>query len=127
MTPSIDLMDDTFVVAARTELATYFRDPQVWRAWWPALRLAVAQDRGLEGVRWTVAGELTGTAEIWLERWRDGAVVHWFLRAEPSTSVASPGRLRHRYTREYKARVHELKDLLEHGRPAGAPRLPAAR
>lgn len=127
MTPSIDLRDDTFVVADRAELAAYFRDPDTCRAWWPRLRLTVDEDRGLKGVRWVVAGELTGTAEIWLERWRDGAVVHWFLRADPSAATRSPGRLRLRYTREYKARVHQLKDRLEHGRAAGVPRLPPAR
>lgn len=127
MAPAIDLMDDTFVVAERAELAAYVRDPAVARAWWPRLTLAVHQDRGLEGVRWTVAGELTGSTELWLERWGDGVVVHWFLRADPASSRARADRLSWRYTVAFKARIHELKDRLEHGRPAGVPRLPPAR
>ncbi|SDU65781.1 hypothetical protein [Jiangella alkaliphila] len=127
MAPAIDLMDDTFVVAERAELAAYVRDPAVARAWWPRLTLAVHQDRGLEGVRWTVAGELTGSTELWLERWGDGVVVHWFLRADPASPRARPDRLARRYTVAFKARIHELKDRLEHGRPAGVPRLPPAR
>lgn len=127
MTPAIDLMDDTFVVAERAELAAYFRDPAVAREWWPRLTLTVRQDRGLQGVRWTVAGELTGSAEIWLEPWGDGVLVHWFLRGDPAASRGDGGRLARRYTVGFKAKIHELKDRLEHGRPAGVPRLPPAR
>ena len=129
MAPAIDLMDDTFVVAERAELATWFRDPAVARAWWPRLTLTVHQDRGLQGVRWTVAGELTGSTEIWLERWGDGVLVHWFLRADPqrTPSAREVRRLTRRYTVGFKERIHELKDRLERGRPAGVPRLPPAR
>jgi hypothetical protein len=129
MAPAIDLMDDTFVVAERAELATYFRDPAVARVWWPRLTLTIHQDRGLEGVRWTVTGELTGSTEIWLERWGDGVLVHWFLRAQPQPPPSSREvqRWARRYTVAYKERIHELKDRLEHGRPAGVPRLPPAR
>lgn len=127
MTPSIDLMDDTFVVAERAELAAFFRDPAVAHAWWPRLTLTVQQDRGLEGVRWTMAGELTGSTEIWLERWGDGVLVHWFLRGNPARPGRGDARLARRYTLGFKERIHELKDRLEHGRPAGVPRLPPAR
>jgi hypothetical protein len=134
MTPAIDLMDDTFVVAERAEVAAFFRDPAVAREWWPGLTLTVHQDRGLEGLRWTAAGELTGSMEIWLERWGDGVLVHWFLRADPTTSrgdggrlARDGGRLARRYTAGFKERIHALKDRLEHGRPAGVPRLPPAR
>ncbi|SEE61952.1 hypothetical protein [Jiangella alba] len=127
MAPAIDLVDDTFVVAERAELAAYVRDPAVARAWWPRLTLAVQQDRGLEGVRWTIGGELAGSTELWLERYGDGVLVHWFLRADPTSPRARPDRLARRYTVAFKTRIHELKDRLEHGRPAGVPRLPPAR
>lgn len=133
MTPAIDLMDDTFVVAERAELAAIFGDPAVAREWWPGLTLTVRQDRGLQGVRWTVSGELTGTAEIWLEPWGDGVLVHWFLRGDPAAAGdggddgGDGGRLARRYAVGHKARIHELKDRLERGRPAGVPRLPPAR
>ena len=85
------------------------------------------EDRGLEGLRWTAAGELTGSMEIWLERWGDGVLVHWFLRGDPTGSSGDGGRLARRYTTGFKERIHALKDRLEHGRPAGVPRLPPAR
>ncbi|PZF79337.1 polyketide cyclase / dehydrase and lipid transport [Jiangella anatolica] len=127
MAPAIDLVDDTFVVAERAELAARVRDPALARAWWPRLTLTVDEDRGLEGVRWSVAGELTGSTELWLERWGDGVIVHWFLRADPTSPRADAQRLARRYTVAFKASVNELKDRLEHGRPAGVPRLPPAR
>lgn len=120
--PSIDLMDETFVVARRDDLAAYFARPDVCRTWWPQLRLTVTEDRGAQGVRWSVAGALTGTAEIWLEPWHDGVIVHWFLRAEPPprTSARAIRRIRQRYAVSYKARIHRLKDQAEQGRAAGA-------
>ena len=121
--PSVDLVDETFVVAAPEILAQRFADRSLWREWWPDLRLTVEADRGLEGVRWSVDGALVGAAEIWLEPWRDGVIVHWFVRAEPRP----PGdgrRLRHAYATLFKRRIHALKDELERGRPAGVPPAP---
>ena len=79
--PPVDLVDETFVVADRTLLARQISDPALWLEWWPDLRLSVVTDRGVDGIRWSVSGALSGTAEIWLEPWRDGVIVHWFLRA----------------------------------------------
>ncbi len=117
-------MDESFVVADVSELAARFAEPALWRAWWPELRLTVAQDRGNEGIRWTVTGALAGSAEIWLEPWRDGVIVHWFLRADPAPprSARRMLRLREAYVRDYKRRVHALKDELEFGRPCGESR-----
>jgi hypothetical protein len=79
--PPVDLVDETFVVADRTLLARQISDPALWLEWWPDLRLSMVTDRGVDGIRWSVSGALSGTAEIWLEPWQDGVVVHWFLRA----------------------------------------------
>jgi hypothetical protein len=79
--PPVDLVDETFVVADRRLLARQISDPALWLEWWPDLRLSVVTDRGVDGIRWSVSGALSGTAEIWLEPWQDGVVVHWFLRA----------------------------------------------
>jgi hypothetical protein len=79
--PPVDLVDETFIVADRTLLARQISDPALWLEWWPDLRLSVVTDRGLDGIRWSVSGALSGTAEIWLEPWQDGVIVHWFLRA----------------------------------------------
>ena len=129
--PPVDLVDETFVVADRTLLARQISDPALWLEWWPDLRLSVVTDRGVDGIRWSVSGALSGTAEIWLEPWQDGVIVHWFLRAglPPRGSRASGSlterecaRLRHRYATAFKRRIHALKDDLERGRPAGLPR-----
>lgn len=120
----VDVMDDSFVVADRRRLAARLADPALWRRWWPALELTVVEDRGLEGVRWSVAGALSGSAEIWLEGWHDGVLVHWFLRADPPprTRRRSAARLQRSYVAAYKRRIHRLKDELESGRPVGTPR-----
>ena len=149
--PPVDLVDETFVVADRRLLARQISDPGLWLDWWPDLRLSVVTDRGVDGIRWSVSGALSGTAEIWLEPWQDGVVVHWFLRAglpprgsrdtglpprgsrdtglPPRGSGGSGAhaerecaRLRHRYATAFKRRIHALKDDLERGRPAGLPR-----
>jgi len=116
-------MDDSFVVADRRRLAARFADPALWRSWWPGLDLTVDEDRGRQGIRWTVAGALTGSAEIWLEEWHDGVLVHWFLRADPpSRRRRSAARLQRSYVVAYKRRIHRLKDELESGRAVGTSR-----
>lgn len=128
MVLEIDIADQTFVVAERATLARELGDPARWRAWWPRLRLAVVDDRGLDGIRWSVAGELAGTAEIWLEGWHDGVIVHWFLRARGGRSRGgSAARVRRQLELEYKRRILALKDDLERARPAGVPRAGGTR
>ncbi|HSI92638.1 MAG TPA: polyketide cyclase / dehydrase and lipid transport [Jiangellaceae bacterium] len=121
--PAIDVIDESFVVADPALLAARFADPGLWRAWWPDLELTVARDRGPKGIRWAVRGALTGSAEVWLEPWRDGVIVHWYLRADPAgRTVRRAERLRRAYLLDYKRRIHALKDELEQERPVGAPR-----
>lgn len=125
MAPAVDIIDESFVVADAAELARRFADPTLWREWWPDLDLTTTRDRGTKGVQWTVAGALVGSAEIWLEPWRDGVIVHWFLRADPARSLAAwrVPRLRESYVRGYKRRIHALKDELERDRAGGTPRV----
>ena len=85
---SIQIADETFVAADPVEVGRAVADPASWRRWWPDLRLTVVEDRGEVGHRWTVAGALTGTMEIWLEPVLDGVVLHYFLHAEPSGVAA---------------------------------------
>jgi hypothetical protein len=132
----IDLVDETFIAAPAPLLATTIADPARWAAWWPDLEASVFMDRGLEGLRWTVVGALVGTAEIWLESFNDGVIVHYFLRADPS----EPGRphvpralpdsprgrrvadrLRARRALAWKRSVWALKAELEGDRRPGAP------
>jgi len=134
--PWVDLIDETFIVAAPGELAAVVHDPQRWRSWWPGLQLAVFMDRGEQGVRWSVTGDLVGSAEIWLEPFGDGVVVHHYLRADPTrpgsrTQVVEGApaalarladRIRRRHALAWKRSVNALKDELEAGRPPGTPR-----
>jgi hypothetical protein len=110
-----DLADDTFVAAAPAVVARAVTDPARWRLWWPDLTLTVSRDRGRQGVQWQVGGGLTGTAEIWLEPFGDGTVVHFYLRAGLSDLARS---LR---AQSWKRSVHALKDELEAGREPGTP------
>lgn len=116
----MDIADATFVVTDRAGLAARFADPRLWRTWWPDLELSVGTDRGDAGIRWNVNGRLRGTAEIWLERWHDGVIVHWFVRAQLASGDAAA--LGDRMIRAHKDRIHRLKDELERTRAPGMPR-----
>jgi len=112
----IDLMDECYIGVERARVARAVADSSWWSTVWPELTLTVAEDRGDDGVRWLVAGALTGTAEIWLEAFRGrGAVVHYFLRADPARPVGErqAARLRRYYTLRWKAHAFALKDALE--------------
>ena len=130
--PQVDLIDETYLVASPAAVAHACHDPARTAAWWPDLELTVFQDRGLDGLRWTVTGALVGTAELWLEPFGDGVLMHVYVRADPTrrssaTEVAelSPRaaiRARARRARQIKQWAWRLKDELECGRAAGEPR-----
>jgi hypothetical protein len=122
----VDVVDETFVVAEPSVVADALRDPSLWRRLWPDLDATVFMDRGDEGVRLTVTGALVGSNEFWVEPWGDGAIVHYYLRADPPRPV-SPRRairLREAHRVRVKAGMNELKDRLEAGREPGTPRTP---
>jgi hypothetical protein len=116
----LDIADDTFVVSAPETVVAVVRDPASWRVWWPDLALTVTEDRGPKGVRWSTAGAVLGSMEIWLEPWGDGVIVHWYLRGDPARAANRPGRERDRLVRGWKEQVHRLKDRLEAGREPGS-------
>lgn len=129
--PTVDLVDETFIVADRTLLVGRAADPVWWRTWWPDLELTILRDRGADGLRWEVTGALTGSCELWLEPVADGVVVHYYLRADPASGPIDLGtakgarraaRLRARRARSWKRWVWAWKDELEHGRVVGARR-----
>lgn len=120
--PTIDLVDDTFVVAPPQRVAEVVADPRRWRSWWPDLRLTTTRDRGVKGRQWRVDGALVGTAELWLEPWRDGVIVHCYLRCDPADpadpdnpadAALAVDRERRRRAQAWKRVVHALKDALE--------------
>jgi hypothetical protein len=126
---SIQIADETFVAADPVEVGRAIGDPASWRRWWPDLLLTVVEDREDKGHRWTVAGALTGTMEIWLEPVLDGVVLHYFLHAEPSGVAAwqlakmNLAKMNHRRRVAGKNMAFEIKRTLEATRPVGVSRL----
>jgi len=122
---SIQIADETFVAADPIEVGKAIGNPANWRRWWPDLLLTVVEDRGELGHRWTVAGALTGTMEIWLEPVLDGVVLHYFLHAEPSAVAAwqlakmNLAKMNHRRRVAGKDMAFEVKRTLEATRPVG--------
>jgi len=135
--PTLDLVDETYVVVERTQIAAVVADPVRWRAWWPGLDLAVFMDRGLDGIRWSITGDLVGSCELWLEALGDGVLVHYYLRADPTTPGSRTSarqlpesargrrevdRLRRRHAIAWKRVIWALKDEMEGDRAPGEPR-----
>lgn len=126
---SIQIADETFVAADPAEVGRAVADRASWRRWWPDLLLTVVEDRKDKGHRWTVAGALTGTMEIWLEPVLDGVVLHYFLHAEPSGVAAwqlakmNLAKMNHRRRVAGKDMAFEVKRTLEATRPIGVSRL----
>lgn len=126
---SIQIADETFVVADPAKIGRYIADPAKWHRWWPDLRLTVVEDRAEKGHRWTVTGALTGTMEIWLEPVLDGAILHYFLHAEPSGPAAwqlakmDLAKMTHQRRVAGKDMAFEVKQRLEATRPVGVSRL----
>ena len=90
---TIDLVDETFIVASPAQVRGPIADPSRWRRWWPEQRLQIYLDRGEKGIRWSVSGQVIGSSEIWLEPFRDGVIVHYYLRVDPA-DPSSPGQVR---------------------------------
>jgi hypothetical protein len=115
---AMQLSDQTFVAAAPPVVAAVVADPARWAAWWPDLTLSVTRDRGIKGQQWVLTGQIGGTAEIYLEPWHDGTVVHTFLRLQ-LPPPADPERDRRRRALAWKRSVTALKDELEGDRVPG--------
>jgi hypothetical protein len=116
----LELSDQAFVVAAAGVVAGVVADPRRWREWWPDLDLELSRDRGVKGCQWVLTGRVTGTAEIYLEPWHDGTVVHLFLRLDvPAAQARHPDRLLRARTLSWKRSVTRLKDELEGERRPG--------
>jgi ribosome-associated toxin RatA of RatAB toxin-antitoxin module len=122
--PALDISCDDLVVADPAYVADRLGAESLWREWWPGLTLTAYERRGLEGVRWTVQGDAIGTAEWWLEQVRDGVVVHWYLRVDPSRSAGprALAKLQESYVAQYRRNLWRFKDEAERGRAAGEHR-----
>ncbi|MGH3497553.1 MAG: SRPBCC family protein [Nocardioidaceae bacterium] len=132
----LDIVDESFVAADPKSARSVLCDEARWRKWFPGLVLDCFDDRGPLGKRWAVSGRLVGTAEVWLEEYGDGVLLHVYIRADPADragSAAAEGRtasertrrrLRRRYALPLKRRMFEAKDEIEAAalpRSAGEP------
>jgi hypothetical protein len=116
----LELSDETFVAAAPALVAAAVAEPERCRQWWPDLRLELTRDRGVKGCQWALNGPIGGTAEIYLEPWQDGTVVHLFLRLDvPAELARRPARMLAGRTIRWKRTITRLKDELEQGRAPG--------
>ena len=113
--PVVDIADETYVACPPAVIARVAADPASWARWWPDLDLEVTRDRADKGVQWSVRGALTGSMEIWLEPIAGGTVLHWFLRADPPTSLTPRRAAREREgrVRSWKRHAFALKDRAE--------------
>lgn len=101
--PQVDLIDESYVAAPPAAVSAVLHEPDRWRAWWPDLRLSVFQDRAEQGIRWTVAGALTGSMEVWLEPYGEGVIVHHYVRCDPAGEpYSSPRRAQKEMRRRQK-------------------------
>ena len=123
---SIQVADETFVVGDSAAVGAAVGDRLSWRRWFPDLMLEVVEDRADRGIRWTVAGALNGTMEVWLEPSLDGVILHYFLHAEPpvGSGKVNLGDLNHRRRVAGKRMAFEVKNALEASRPVGMPPKP---
>jgi hypothetical protein len=127
---AVDIIDELFIVADPQRVRDHLCDTNRWRTWFPELQLAPYQDRGPQGVRWEMSGALTGTAEVWLEPFGDGVIVHAYLRGTPPTGPTAGRRFAVQTEKQWvlplKRRLLDAKDELEADRPVGEPRIPLA-
>lgn len=124
---SIQIADQMFVAADAAAVGRAVSDRGSWARWWPDLNLNVVEDRGDQGMRWSVTGALTGTMEVWLQPMLDGVLLHYFLHAEPAGAAAwelarmKMAKVNHQRRVAGKKMAFEVKERLERNRPVGAP------
>jgi hypothetical protein len=92
------------------------------------LKASIPNSREWEGFTWTLEeGDLVGRAEWWLEAFKDGTIVHYFLDVERGPRARrrlSTQLRRHRWA--IRRGLNALKDLLE-DRSRNEPGRSAAR
>ena len=83
-------------------------------------------------MRWKLSGAVEGTAEVWLDEFGDGTVVHTYLRGEPASG--GPRKrwrrerwVRRRYALPLKRHLTAVKDALEAEHVPGLPRVPLSQ
>ena len=132
MQPQIHLIDETWIDASSETVSAVIANPANWRVWWPTLRLDVTRDRGRKGMQWAArSDEVTGTAEIWLEPYKTGVILHHYLRLDAAGGRPLRARAARRRTRAFAEQAKRsfwvLKDELERDTGSGTGHAAAAR
>jgi carbon monoxide dehydrogenase subunit G len=107
----VDIADDSYIDAPPARIAAAVADPRNHASWWPHLTVTVARDRGVQGQRWAVEGQIFGSMEIWVEPYWQGAIVHHYVRGIRARHAPADVGLRH--VLRWKAAVARLKDVAE--------------
>ncbi len=115
---TVHVVDESFIVAAPAAIAAFLGDERCWSTWFPEIRLHCVEDRAGLGKRWAVTGAWQGSAEVWVEQFGDGAIVHVFLRAHDVHRRWWP-----RYARRLRRHMFTVKDELEGLREPGCGRV----
>jgi uncharacterized protein YndB with AHSA1/START domain len=139
--PRSNTTDEFFIDAPPERVYALVADPRAIASWWPGARVSAADGRlvlraptsrrlaprvrfeaRVDGLRpgegltwWLERGELRGRAEWWLERFKSGTIVHYFLDVERGDR-AGLRRLRtcvRRHRLALRRGVNALKDRLE--------------
>lgn len=112
---AVHVAAEAYLAVPRSTVRALLAPTALWELCWPGLVLEVTEDRAEKGVRWSVAGPLSGTAEVWLESWREGCIAHVYLRARrsPGTSRHLPGTLTRADGERTRALLFWAKDRLE--------------
>jgi hypothetical protein len=123
--PQLELIDQTWIGVAAPSVAAHIAEPARWPSWCPDAPLVVSEDRGEEGIRWTLGsgGPMTGSAEVWLQAGQGGVVLHYYLRVDRRAGRWSPRALVRERERQRRVARHAfwvVKDELE-ARSAGKP------
>lgn len=108
---AVDIVDETFIRVPPSHVRAVLDQQGFAALAWPALRLTLVRDRGVRGLRWAVAGEIEGDMEVWLEPWRDGTLVHHYVRGH--TGWGRGAAVSRHHTRRWKSVIHPVKDVLE--------------
>ncbi|HZE37601.1 MAG TPA: hypothetical protein VE172_02215 [Stackebrandtia sp.] len=82
--PQIDLIVETYVHAPAAVVAPRVADRGLAAALWPQWMVRVGEERGLEGIRWSLDDtRVDGSTEVWIQRLSaDGCVLHAFARVD---------------------------------------------
>ena len=112
-TSRVDIIDETYLRAAPAVVRGWFDDAGRLDRLWPHLRRTLVRDRGPKGLRWRVDGAVVGEMEVWIEPYRDGVILHHYVRGSRARGAPADVAVRHQL--RWKRAVHALKDVLEEG------------